>query len=195
MSTQSLKIQPGQSVPADGLRRVLDILTPEKGQEEASLYLPPGPGLDALGSLGSAAQGWRDALAGLDRQTLESDTGLAALRSGNEGLVVVPPFPLTEQRAIETWDTGPLLVNVYADHNVGVGAAAVGPLQRRRVPGRLAPFGQDRCPLRKGQAPRRRHIPEAVPAHPGGTSPEDVRQGLRGCPRPVDALRPVNWNT
>ena len=42
------------------------------------------------------------------------------LRSGNEGLVVVPPFPLTEDRAIESWDTGPLLSNVVADHTIGV---------------------------------------------------------------------------
>ena len=120
MSTQSLKIQPGQSVGRDGLRRILDILAPEQGEEAASLYLPPGSGLDALGSLGPAASDWRNALAGLDRQTLESDTGFAALRSGREGLVVVPPFPLAEGRAIDGWDTAPLLASVDAEHTIGV---------------------------------------------------------------------------
>ena len=134
MSTQSLKIRPGQPIGRDSLRRVLELLAPEPGDEARSLYLAAGSGLDGLGSLGPAATGWRDALAGLDRQVLESETGLAALRSGNEGLVVVPPFPLTGQRAIEGWDTSHLLANMDADHTIGVvllrlGRSSVGVFQ------------------------------------------------------------------
>ena len=134
MSTQSLKIQPGQSISRDSLRRVLELLAPEPGDEAKSLYLSAGSGLDALGSLGPAATGWRDALTELDRQVLESGTGLVALRSGAEGLVVVPPFPLAEDRAAEGWDTSPLLANVDADRIVGVvllrlGRSSVGVFQ------------------------------------------------------------------
>ncbi len=131
---QSLKVRPGQTAGRDGLRRILDILAPEPGEEAASLYLSPGSGLDALGGLGPDATRWRDALAGLDRQVLESGTGLAVMRSGSEGLVVVPPFPLTEDRAIAGWDPSPLLANVDSDHIVGVvllrlGRSSVGVFQ------------------------------------------------------------------
>ena len=139
MSTQSLKIQPGQSISRDGLRRILDLFAPGSGDDAASLYLSPGSSPDTLGNLGPVALGWRDAMSGLGRQVLESGTGLAALRSGREGLVVVPPFPLAEDQAIEDWDTAPLLANVDADHTVGVvlirlGRSSVGVFRLKTSP-------------------------------------------------------------
>ena len=125
-----MNIRPGQSVDRRGLRKILDALAPEPGQAASSLYLAPGSGLESLGKMGTAAQGWRDALNGLGRSVLASDTGLAGLRPGpggyDRGLVVAPPFPLSESRAVDGWDVGPLLDNVDAGRMVGVALLRLG---------------------------------------------------------------------
>ncbi len=119
-SSPGLTIRPGQSVSRVGLRKILDVFAPGPGGGASSLYLTAGTGQDGLATAGPAAPGWMDALRGLDRSVLASDTGLVGLRSGKEGLVILPPFPLSEDRAIAGWDPAPLLANVDADYTVGV---------------------------------------------------------------------------
>ena len=49
-----------------------------------------------------------------------SDTGLALLGNGTQGLVVAPPFPITENRVTDYWDPAPLLRLMEAEHTIGV---------------------------------------------------------------------------
>ena len=51
---------------------------------------------------------------------LKSDTGLVALRAGDRGLAVLPPFPVKSELAVETWDTGHLQELLATEYTVGV---------------------------------------------------------------------------
>ena len=51
---------------------------------------------------------------------LNSDTGLVALRNGERGLAIVPPFPVTDQSASDSWETEPLHAILDTDYLVGV---------------------------------------------------------------------------
>jgi hypothetical protein len=83
------------------------------------VYLAPGSGVGVLKGL-DASSGWPEALAGLDRSILASDTGIVGLMAGQWGLVILPPFPLTETMALDSWSTAPLMANVNAEYTIGV---------------------------------------------------------------------------
>lgn len=106
------------------------------GRVSASLYLTPG----ALKELAARPDGvsgsgdarlrdWRRFLApavqgpGGDA-LLQSDTGLVALRCGDRGLAIIPPFPVTDQLAgpglRPGWDAAPLRQLLATDYTVGV---------------------------------------------------------------------------
>ena len=119
MTSPALTIQPGQSVSRASLQRILETATPDAGMTSSSVYLAPGSGLGALKGL-DANVGWPEALAGLDRSVLASDTGIVGLRAGQWGLVILPPFPLAETMALDSWSTAPLMANVNAEYTIGV---------------------------------------------------------------------------
>ncbi len=56
----------------------------------------------------------------MDRSILNSGTGVAAFRSGNQGLVVLPPFPLVEEGVFSSWNTKPLLTLLETEYTIGV---------------------------------------------------------------------------
>jgi hypothetical protein len=90
----------------------------------SSLYLKPGP--DRIGAgpfleqAGPAGWAWRERLSRLGDAVEESDTGLVALRAGDWAAVVLPPFPVQEDRLTPAWDPGPLLALLAAPYTVGV---------------------------------------------------------------------------
>ncbi len=55
---------------------------------------------------------------------LQSDTGLVALRCGDRGLAIIPPFPVTARVAgpglLPGWDAAPLVQLLATDYTVGV---------------------------------------------------------------------------
>ena len=51
---------------------------------------------------------------------LKSDTGLVLLRRGDQGLALLPPFPVVEGEASDAWDETPLRRLLAADYTVGV---------------------------------------------------------------------------
>jgi hypothetical protein len=78
------------------------------------VYLTP----DA-GPAGAASE-WQKHLDNLGPLALESGCGLAGLRSGNRGLIVAPPFPVSESQQIPGWEDGPLRRLLTEDFTVGV---------------------------------------------------------------------------
>jgi hypothetical protein len=103
---------------------LLERCAPATGEAAASLYLRPeaqdgaaGPFLAAAGPEGRA---WGERLASLGDAILESDTGLVGLRAGDRALVIIPPFPVGEDRLAPEWDTAPLLELLDRPYIVGV---------------------------------------------------------------------------
>lgn len=113
-------IKPGQSLSRTGLEALLDSWEPAAGEPASCLYVAPGVEGAALESVGPEGQAWLSRLRDLGRRMLESDTGLACLRRGEAGLVVVPPFPIAETRLIHAWDLSPLQAVLAAEYTVGV---------------------------------------------------------------------------
>ena len=56
----------------------------------------------------------------MDRSILDSDTGLAGFRSGNQGLVILPPFPVMGEGVSASWNTQPLQTLLETEYTIGV---------------------------------------------------------------------------
>ncbi len=110
----------GRSLGRVRLERLLVEMIPSPGQPASSIYLRPGdyPGL--LEAYGPGGRPWLDLLETLDKSVLRSDTGIVGLQSGDQGLVVVPPFPLTASGLSEDWDPADLRSILTTDDTVGV---------------------------------------------------------------------------
>ena len=119
----------GDSVSAGRLRRWLDGMAADAavGASASSVYLAP---RDAAG-YGRPA-GWGEGAWGA---ALRDGCGLAALRVGGRGLLVAPPFPVTETRALAYWDDGPLRRLLAADFVVGVVLVRLGRFSVARLRG------------------------------------------------------------
>lgn len=115
----------GAALTAARLRRLLDDMAADAGAgaTAASLYLTPADAAD------DAQRGrpapvippfllpWR----GGPEWTaaLRPGCGLAALRAGRRGLLIAPPFPVTQSRFAPQWDDAPLRRILDADFTVG----------------------------------------------------------------------------
>lgn len=113
-------IKSGQQLSRTGLQALLESLAPEPSAPASCLYIAPGAVESALEFVGPEGQAWLSRLSSLGRRVLESDTGLACLRRGDAGLVVLPPFPIAETRLIPAWDLSPLHALLAAGRTVGV---------------------------------------------------------------------------
>ena len=100
--------------------RLVESYAPAAHVPASSLYLRPGQGQRFLEAQGHEGRAWWERLSGLDRSILNSDTGLAGLRSGSQGLVILPPFPLGAGGVSPSWDTGPLLDLLETEYTIGV---------------------------------------------------------------------------
>ena len=118
--TRPDKMQAGRPVTKASLARMLSESAPGPDEHASSLYLRPGESLEFLKASGPNGWNWVDCLAGMGDPVLRSDTGIAGLQAGAEGLIIVPPFPLTETRLVPNWDPHPLLALLEAEYTVGV---------------------------------------------------------------------------
>ena len=118
--TRPDKIQPAQTMSKAALVRMLEESAPGPDEHASSLYLPPGQIQGFVETAGPDGGNWRACLAGIGDAVIRSDTGIAGLQAGDEGLIIVPPFPLTETRLIPNWDPHPLLALLEAEYSVGV---------------------------------------------------------------------------
>ncbi len=114
----SLKNDPtGATLSADRLRRLLDSLDPGAGEAASSLYLAPGSVPDPAAM---TATGWAASLADFGEDVMRHGCGLAGLRAGERGLLVAPPFPVSDTFVATDWDDAPLRKILQADFDVGV---------------------------------------------------------------------------
>jgi hypothetical protein len=118
--TGSPNISAGHFLGKARLERLLNDSAPAPDEPSSSLYVRPGEARKFLETLGARGLGWRERLEGLDGSLIRSDTGIAALRAGGQGLVIVPPFPLRSSRLTPGWDPSPLLSVLAAEYTVGV---------------------------------------------------------------------------
>ena len=108
----------GATVSAARLRRMLDSLAAESRFEDcSSLYLAPG---DTLDPSALAATGWAKHFSELGDVALRDGCGLVGLRVGGRGLLIAPPFPVSETYLALDWDDGPLRSILDGDFTVGV---------------------------------------------------------------------------
>ncbi|HZA22445.1 MAG TPA: acVLRF1 family peptidyl-tRNA hydrolase [Dehalococcoidia bacterium] len=113
-------IQSGQFLSRPRLETLLASLTPSGDTPSSSLYLRPGEVIQFLETTNPEAGVWAERLSQLSDAVLNSDTGLAGLRAGGHALVIVPPFPVQENKLAAQWDVAPLLELLAADYLVGV---------------------------------------------------------------------------
>ena len=107
----------GATVSATRLRRMLDELAADAGDGSSSLYLAPG---DSTDPAAMAATGWEAPLSRFGESALRDGCGLVGLRAGERGLLVSPPFPVTETYLSTDWDDAPLRTILDAGVTVGV---------------------------------------------------------------------------
>ena len=122
-------ISPGQYLIPESLTRLLCRRAPDgsvfPADAAASLYLPAESLVQWAETRDPALREWRrflsPALEGPGGDALlKSDTGLVAFRSGEQGLVIQPPFPVELQSVVDTWDEAPLRNLLSTDYTVGV---------------------------------------------------------------------------
>ncbi len=118
--TNTSDVKPGQFLSKVRLERLLEHRAPESGQPGASVYIQPGDVNAFLQGKEPARQEWRSHLLELGDAVRKSDTGIVGLRSADQGLAIIPPFPVRENRLASEWDTAPLLELLGTEHTVGV---------------------------------------------------------------------------
>ena len=97
---------------------MLDLLGADsRFEDSSSLYLAPGESPDPVAM---AATGWAGHVAEPGGAALANGCGLVGLRSGSRGLLLAPPFPLTETSLSMDWDDEPLRRILDGDYTVGV---------------------------------------------------------------------------
>lgn len=117
MGTRSDARLTAATVSATRLGRALEELAAEASGEASSLYLAPG---DSPDPAAMAATGWAAPLAELGDGALRDGCGLVGLRAGRRGLLIAPPFPVTETYLSTDWDDAPLRTILDAGVTVGV---------------------------------------------------------------------------
>ncbi len=117
---RAANVKPGQQLSKMGLEALLAGWGPAPDEPDSCLYIAPGSAASGPEAIGPEGQEWLLRLLPLGRRVLESDTGLACLRRGDAGLVVLPPFPIAETRLTSEWDLAPLSALLAAEHTVGV---------------------------------------------------------------------------
>ncbi len=127
-------LRPGQTLFANQVERLLDRLGQIAGSEAPveSLHLSAASANDAdVVSVAALAKleggpGWIDALERASSQLLRSPTGLAAYRVGNDGLAVLPPFPLNDGGLESGIRDQPLRSLLSTEFTVGVALVRLG---------------------------------------------------------------------
>ena len=124
-------VRPGQTLSARRTQRELDRLreSAESGAA-ATLHLPTTIAADgaAIAALLRQEGGpaWIDALERASGQLLRSPTGLVAFRVGNDGLAILPPFPMDNTATDEGVNDQPLRALLESRFTVGVALVRLG---------------------------------------------------------------------
>ena len=84
------------------------------------MFLRPGAAPSFLEGFGPEGIAWLEHLRRLGDQVLKSDTGIAGLRAGAKGLVILPPYPLLENHLVTRWDPTTLFDLLEKEYTVGV---------------------------------------------------------------------------
>ena len=113
----------GTTVSAARLRRMLDALAADAGADASSLYLAPG---DRPDPAAMAATGWAAPIAEFGEAVARDGCGLVGFRAGGRGMLIAPPFPVTETFLSTDWDDEPLRNILQADFDVGVALVRLG---------------------------------------------------------------------
>ncbi len=120
----TLKIEPGEYLGKPRLDILLAGLNPatdgSTSNASSSLYLRPGEVQAFLSRGAGDVSGWASQLSLTGRAVLESDTGVVGLRAGDQGLIIIPPFPVLADQQLSQWDTAPLLQLLTAEYTIGV---------------------------------------------------------------------------
>ena len=118
MRTETTERLGGERVSAARLRRMLDELAAGTDRDAtSSVYVAPG---DTPDRAAMAATGWAAHLADLGDAVLRGGCGLVGLRSGDQGLLIAPPFPVSETFLAMDWDDEPLRRILDGEYTVGV---------------------------------------------------------------------------
>ena len=184
----TVRIKPGQLLGKAGLENLLESCAPTPEQPASSVYISPGPLQPLLESSGTEGLAWWEHLRLMGPSVLNSDTGIVALRGGSSALVVVPPFPLSENRLIPGWDLSSLRSLLATEHTVGVILLRLGRFSVAVYQGERLLSSKNRCPVRQRPASRRWHFPTAVSAHPQRPSPTFIPKDLSSSTKPVQRL-------
>jgi hypothetical protein len=115
-----LGIEPGQFLSRSRLEILLTSTAPSEDTPSTSLYLRPGEIIRFLAGANSENRDWAEHLSQLSDAVLKSDTGVVGLQAGEHALVIVPPFPVLENKLVPHWEVPPLLELLSADYLVGV---------------------------------------------------------------------------
>jgi hypothetical protein len=106
------------------LEGLLALRAPPPDLAASSLYLKPGSLLGKEGQFleqaGPAGWAWRERLSRLGDAVPDWDTGVVGLRAGDWAVVIIPPFPVPEDRLTPAWEPGPLQDLLAARYTVGV---------------------------------------------------------------------------
>lgn len=116
----TLTVEPGQYLSKSRLERLLDSLNPASDAASSSLYLQPGEVQTFVGKRSPHDPKWARQISELGATALDSDTGIVGLRAGPQSLIIIPPFPISENKLIAHWDATPLLELLAAEYTIGV---------------------------------------------------------------------------
>ena len=117
---EAVNLGEGRYVSRVGLERMLVDWAPPPDQPASTLYLRPGQVDGFLTTSHLESHGWRELLSRMDPSVLNSDTGIAGLRAGAQALVIIPPFPFSQDKITASWDPSPLLSLLETEYTVGV---------------------------------------------------------------------------
>ena len=118
--TEAADLPQGGYLSRVSLERLLVDWAPPPDQPASSLYLHPGQAAGFSATARPENQGWREVLARLDLAVLSSDTGIAGFRAGARALIIIPPFPLKQDKITVSWDPSPLLSVLETEYTIGV---------------------------------------------------------------------------
>jgi len=110
-----------QSCVTLGRNSLLDAVNKhECSTPSSALYIRPGEIEALLSSCSSDQSPWREALSLIGEPASNSNTGLVCLRSGDRGFVVIPPFPVIENKFYDCWNSKELENLLSSDYLIGV---------------------------------------------------------------------------
>ncbi len=125
-------VRPGQALSPRGVERRLDQLRElaKSGAAASTLYVPDSNARDgnavALLARGRDGPAWIDGLERASNQILRSTTGVAAFRVGNNGLAILPPFPMNSMTLDSGINEQPLGGLLASQFTVGVALVRLG---------------------------------------------------------------------